>query len=53
MIYFTIPAKEHIVVTFLAILELIKRKEIDVEQHENFGDIFVHSCRGRREMSWK
>lgn len=37
------PAKEHIVVTFLAILELIKRKEIDVEQSENFGDIFVHA----------
>ncbi|MDM5331168.1 segregation/condensation protein A [Neobacillus sp. CF12] len=40
---FTIPAKEHIVVTFLAVLELIKRKEIDVEQDENFGDIFVHA----------
>ncbi|MDR7075225.1 segregation and condensation protein A [Neobacillus niacini] len=40
---FTIPAKEHIVVTFLAVLELIKRKEIDVEQYENFGDIFVHT----------
>jgi segregation and condensation protein A len=40
---FTIPAKEHIVVTFLAVLELIKRKEIDVEQYENFGDIFVHA----------
>lgn len=38
---FPYPAKEHIVVTFLAILELIKRKEIDVEQSENFGDIFV------------
>lgn len=40
---FTIPAKDHIVVTFLAVLELIKRKEIDVEQYENFGDIFVHA----------
>lgn len=40
---FPYPAKEHIVVTFLAILELIKRKEIDVEQSENFGDIFVHA----------
>ncbi|EKN69659.1 segregation and condensation protein A [Neobacillus bataviensis LMG 21833] len=35
------PAKDHIVVTFLAVLELIKRKVIDVEQKENFGDIFV------------
>lgn len=42
---FTIAAKEHIVVTFLAVLELIKRKEIDVEQHENFGDIFVHAVK--------
>jgi segregation and condensation protein A len=40
---FPYPLKEHIVVTFLAILELIKRKEIDVEQHENFGDIFVEA----------
>ncbi|WHX99151.1 segregation/condensation protein A [Neobacillus sp. DY30] len=40
---FTVAEKEHVVVTFLAILELIKRKEIDVEQHENFGDIFVHA----------
>jgi segregation and condensation protein A len=38
---FPFPEKEHIVVTFLAILELIKRKEIDVEQLENFGEIFV------------
>jgi segregation and condensation protein A len=42
---FTIPAKEHIVVTFLAVLELIKRKEIDIEQYENFGDIFVHAVK--------
>jgi len=40
---FPFPAKDHIVVTFLAVLELIKRKEIDVEQNENFGDIFVHA----------
>lgn len=31
----------HIVVTFLAILELMKRKEIHVEQEHNFSDIFV------------
>jgi segregation and condensation protein A len=43
---FPYPAKEHIVVTFLAVLELIKRKEIDVEQDENFGDIFVHAIEG-------
>ncbi|MDP4105744.1 MAG: segregation/condensation protein A, partial [Bacillota bacterium] len=37
------PSKEHIVVTFLAILELIKRKEIDVEQDGNFSEIFVEA----------
>lgn len=37
------PSKEHIVVTFLAVLELIKRKEIDVEQDENFSEIFVEA----------
>jgi segregation and condensation protein A len=42
---FPVAAKEHIVVTFLAVLELIKRKEIDIEQHENFGDIFVHAVK--------
>ncbi|MGA9226630.1 MAG: segregation/condensation protein A [Mesobacillus sp.] len=31
----------HIVVTFLAILELIKRKEIDVQQEQNFAEIFM------------
>ncbi|MBE6184611.1 segregation/condensation protein A [Heyndrickxia ginsengihumi] len=38
---FPIPDKEHIVVTFLAILELMKRHEIIVEQEQNFGEIFV------------
>jgi len=37
------PDKEHIVVTFLAILELIKRKQVDVEQQENFGEIYVEA----------
>jgi segregation and condensation protein A len=37
------PSKDHIVVTFLAILELIKRKEIDVQQDENFSEIFVEA----------
>lgn len=42
---FLFPEKEHIVVTFLAILELIKRKEINVEQLENFGEIFVEAVK--------
>jgi len=42
---FPYPGKDHIVVTFLAILELIKRKVIDIEQKENFGDIFVEAVK--------
>lgn len=42
---FPYPAKEHIVVTFLAVLELIKRNEIDVDQQENFGEIFVEAVK--------
>lgn len=33
--------KDYIVVTFLAILELMKRREIVVEQESNFAEIFV------------
>ena len=38
---FPIATKSHIVVTFLAILELLKRRQIFVEQEGNFADIFV------------
>ena len=31
-----------IVVTFLAVLELIKRREIAAEQKETFGEITLH-----------
>ncbi|MFK9093142.1 segregation/condensation protein A [Bacillus salipaludis] len=47
---FPYPAKDHIVVTFLAILELIKRKVIDIEQNENFGDIFVEAVKEGAEV---
>jgi segregation and condensation protein A len=40
---FPYPSKDHIVVTFLAILELMKRKEVDVQQQENFSDIFIEA----------
>lgn len=40
---FPYPGKEHVVVTFLAILELIKRKEIDVLQEGNFCEIYVEA----------
>ncbi|MBN8200342.1 MULTISPECIES: segregation/condensation protein A [Bacillaceae] len=45
---FPISDREHIVVTFLAVLELIKRKEILVEQDKNFSDIFVASMEGEK-----
>ncbi|WP_183251348.1 segregation/condensation protein A [Anoxybacteroides tepidamans] len=35
--------REHIVVTFLAILELMKKNLIIIEQERNFADIFVAS----------
>ena len=33
--------REHIVITFLAILELLKRNEIHAEQENNFADLFI------------
>ncbi|MCM3566737.1 segregation/condensation protein A [Neobacillus mesonae] len=42
---FATPTKEHIVVTFLAILELMKRKKIDTMQQENFGEIYVEAVK--------
>lgn len=41
---FPINDKEHLVVTFLAVLELMKRKQIVVDQQNNFTEIFVESC---------
>lgn len=38
--------KEYIVVTFLAVLELMKRNEIIVEQENNFAEIFVEIKKG-------
>jgi segregation and condensation protein A len=38
--------KEHIVVTFLAVLELMKRDEIFVDQEGNFSEIFVCAKEG-------
>ncbi len=35
--------REHIVVTFLAILELLKKNLIVIEQERNFADIFIAS----------
>lgn len=38
---FPIRNREQIVVTFLAVLELIKRNEIYIEQENNFADIYL------------
>ena len=43
---FSVPDKEHIVVTFLAVLELMKQNEILVEQDTNFAEIFVSAMGG-------
>ncbi|PLS16402.1 segregation/condensation protein A [Bacillus sp. M6-12] len=40
------PEKEYIVVTFLAVLELMKLNEIFVEQDSNFAEIYVVSKEG-------
>lgn len=38
---FEYPDRSHMVVTFLAILELLKRNEINVEQDTNFSELYV------------
>lgn len=43
---FPVPDRSHIVVTFLAVLELMKRQEILVEQEQNFAEIFVSAQKG-------
>ncbi|MCA0147754.1 MULTISPECIES: segregation/condensation protein A [Rossellomorea] len=40
---FPSDSKEHLVVTFLAVLELMKRKQIIVNQENNFTEIFVEA----------
>lgn len=44
------PDKEHIVVTFLAVLELMKLNEIFVDQECNFSEIFVAAKEGVRAV---
>lgn len=45
---FTVPERAHVVVTFLAILELMKTKTIQCEQSDNFSDILIYSMEGGR-----
>ncbi|WP_144549701.1 segregation/condensation protein A [Peribacillus simplex] len=43
---FSLPVKEHIVITFMAVLELMKLNEIIVEQKDNFSDIMIAAKEG-------
>lgn len=38
---FTEPVKGHIILTFLALLELMKKNEVKVEQEKSFSDIWI------------
>lgn len=43
---FPVHDREHIVVTFLAILELMKQNEVTIQQEKNFADIYVRAMEG-------
>ncbi len=43
---FPVRNREHIVVTFLALLELMKQNEITIQQDKNFADIYVGAMEG-------
>ncbi|WP_017755637.1 segregation/condensation protein A [Calidifontibacillus oryziterrae] len=44
---FPIYERGHVVVTFLAILELMKNRAVHCEQKNNFEDIYIYSMKGR------
>ena len=46
---FPFESRTHIVVTFLALLELMKRQEVWVEQEGNFAEIYVSAQEGGTE----
>ena len=43
---FPIVSKEYVVATFLAILEMAKKKELKITQKESFDDIICEVCKG-------
>lgn len=43
---FPVPIRSHIVVSFLAILELMKKREIVCKQESNFADIYIYQNEG-------
>ncbi len=47
---FPVSDRSHIVVTFLAVLELMKRQEILVDQEQNFAEIFVTAQKGKDKV---
>ena len=42
---FEVATKEYVVATFLAILEMAKKKELKITQKENFDDIICEVCK--------
>ncbi|MED2972696.1 MULTISPECIES: segregation/condensation protein A [unclassified Fictibacillus] len=42
---FTSSNREHLVVTFLAVLELMKTKDVTCEQENNFSEIFIYATK--------
>lgn len=43
---FPVVSKEYVVATFLAILEMAKKKELKITQKDNFDDIICEVCKG-------
>ncbi|MBM7577474.1 segregation/condensation protein A [Jeotgalibacillus terrae] len=43
---FPVAEKPHMVVSFMAVLELVKRQEIHIKQDHNFSEIMVESTEG-------
>ena len=43
---FPVVSKEYVVATFLAILEMAKKKELKITQKESFDDIICEVCKG-------
>ncbi|OJF89702.1 ScpA family protein [Alkalibacterium sp. 20] len=49
---FTKPTKKEYVVTFLALLEMIKENKVTIQQSESFGEIYLSSVRqGKKGLS--
>ncbi|MBO9129834.1 segregation/condensation protein A [Bacillus sp. 165] len=49
---FPFEERDMVVVTFLAVLELMKTQEIEIEQERNFDEIFIMKQRKEYEAAW-